>query len=90
MQKKSLVLALFLMLLGGCTREVYLQPVPCTEGCPSCPCFVGASECCPETAAQTEIQTYQVYDVPAPAVTYQPCDGGKYKRCRTVCREVRK
>lgn len=40
------------------------------------------------TAVQTVVTTYQVYDVPAPTVTYIPCDNG-VRRCRTVCREVR-
>ena len=70
MLNKSYILAgLAALALAGCTREVYLQPVPCEPECPSCPCFVGASECCPETAVQTVVTTYQVYDVPAPTVT---------------------
>ena len=89
MLNKSYILAgLAALALAGCTREVYLQPVPCEPECPSSPCFVGASECCPETAVQTVVTTYQVYDVPAPTVTYIPCDNG-VRRCRTVCREVR-
>lgn len=89
MQKKFFLgLAVAGLMLSGCTREVYLQPVPCEEDCPKCPCFVGASECCPETAVQTVVTTYQVYDVPAPAVTFVPCDNG-VKRCRTVCKKVK-
>lgn len=73
MLNKSYILAgLAALALAGCTREVYLQPVPCEPECPGCPCFVGASECCPETAVQTVVTTYQVYDVPAPTVTYIP------------------
>lgn len=88
MVSKSLILAGFAaMALCGCAREVYLQPVPCEEECPACPCYGGLNECCPEIVTETVVTTYQVYDVPAPAVTYVPCDNG-IKRCRTVCREV--
>lgn len=76
------------LLLSACAREVYLQPVPCEPECPKCPCNVGASDCCPETVSQTVVTTFQVYDVPAPAVSYVPCDNG-IKRCRTVCRKVK-
>ena len=89
MLKKTFAMAgLAVLALGGCAREVYLQPVPCEPECPKCPCYVGVTECCPEIQMETVITTYQVYDVPAPTVTYVPCDNG-IKRCRTVCREVR-
>ncbi len=88
MLKKIFAMAgVAILTLGGCAREVYLQPVPCEPECPKCPCFADATECCPETRMETRTITYQVYDIPAPAVTYVPCDN-HIKRCRTVCREV--
>lgn len=91
MLKKSFAAGCVAILtLAGCTREVYLQPVPCeTDECPACPCYIGAEETCPETEMETVIQTYQVYDVPAPSVTYAPCETSG-SRCRTVCRAVPK
>lgn len=72
------------MLMSGCTREVYLQAVPCAENnCKPC----SYTETCPELEMQTVTVQYQVYDVPAPAVTYTPC-GTTTRKCRTTCRHV--
>jgi len=85
------MLLLGMAMLAGCSREVYLQPVPCEEECPECPCFIGADECCPETAMQTEVQSFQVYDVPAKATDYVPCEEEEERsNCRMVCRKVLK
>jgi len=88
LKKTSLVLALVL-LASGCTREVYLQKVPCVD-CEPCvePCTELTPACCPELAVQTEIQYYQVYDYPPQPVTYSPCGGVPMKHCRTTCKEV--
>lgn len=53
--KKSLVLMLALM-AAGCTREVYLQPVPCVD----CEPEPVVEEPCPEPVK--EVQTYQVFE----------------------------
>ncbi|MCM1324539.1 MAG: hypothetical protein NC218_10485 [Acetobacter sp.] len=96
MLKKSSLLLALAILLSGCTREVYLQAVPCAEGNCECPCISETRECCPETAMMTETIQYQVYDVPAREVTYIPCPTKKTTKtttttrtCRKVCREVR-
>lgn len=85
MLKKSIIITL-LFIISACTREVYLQPVPCVEGsCQKCPCEKGALECCEELKQQTEIQHYQVYDVPTPPTTYTT----EKSNCRKVCRKIK-
>lgn len=83
LKKTSLVLALAL-LMSGCTREVYLQEVPCVD-CQPC-----VEDTCREV--QTEIQVYQVYDYAPQPVVYNPCGcttcTAPVRNCRTVCREV--
>ena len=91
---------LSLVLLAGCTREVYLQPVSCNGDCqkkeevvapvvvPTCvtPC-VNMLSCCQVT--ETQVIKYQVYEAPAPKVTIQPIDNG-FRRCRQSCHKVQK
>lgn len=86
MLKNLVILGTLGLLAAGCSREVYLQSVPCTNGCQPCP----ATEVCTEIAEQTEIQKFVVYDVPAKPVKYIPCEEqtSPDKRCRKVCREV--
>lgn len=92
MARSAFILTVLAVLAAGCTREVYLQPVPCEEGCAPCaeePCFAREADCCPELKAVTVRQTYYVSDVPSAPTTYVPCDNGSVRRCRTVCRERR-
>jgi hypothetical protein len=85
MLKKVICLMSLSIALSGCTREVYLQAVPC-EDCKPCPCDnAQTGDCCPETAMQTEIQVYQLEDVtPAPACGQVAAP----RNCRKVCRQV--
>ena len=89
LKKTSLILCLPLI-FSACTREVYLQRVPCTEcGCPDVVCPAPTPDCCMEVAEQTEIQVFRVYDVPAQPVVYQPCvEEAPQSNCRTVCKVV--
>lgn len=90
MVKKRTTLLAAIILLSGCTREVYLQEVPCVEGDCDCPCVAENRECCPETEMLTETITYQVTDMPTAPSTYTPCNTTTTTRtCRKVCREVR-
>lgn len=73
MVKKSTLLLTAAILLSGCTREVYLQAVPCAEGNCDCPCVSETRECCPETQMLTETIQYQVIDGPVVTPTYTPC-----------------
>lgn len=84
MVKTLSVVVAVVALCGGCTREVYLQSVPCVEG--ECqPCYVGQTEVCPEVEMQTVRQTFEVYDVSAqPAADCRPC-ANVQMRCQTVC-----
>ena len=73
LKRTSLILCLPLI-FSACTREVYLQKVPCTEcGCPDVVCPEPTPDCCMEVAEQTEIQVFRVYDAPIQPVVYQPC-----------------
>ncbi len=85
LKSTSLIIAAA-MLMSGCTREVYLQAVPCTEDCEPCTSY---TDVCPELEMQTVTMQYQVYDVPAPVTTYTPCGATKTRTCRTTCRHVR-
>lgn len=89
MPKFTSLLMLTALFLSGCTREVYLQPVPCTDCQPCEHCTDLTPECCPEIAETTEILVYQVYDVPVVPTCYQPCMTCEAPRsnCRTVCRQ---
>lgn len=104
MLKKSSLLLAFAILLSGCTREVYLQAVPCVEGDCECPCQSETRECCPETAMMTETIRYQVQDVAAAPTVYTPCcdpcatvptqkvtttTTTTTRTCRKTCRQVR-
>ena len=97
LKKASLVLAL--MMMTGCTREVYLQPVPCAD-CEPKPCERCTDltpECCPELAMHREIQVYEVYEeIPCqPTCVNNPCANTvttttvtePRRNCRTVCRQ---
>ncbi len=87
MKSTSLLAAAALLLMSGCTREVYLQAVPCAEGnCEPCTAY---TDTCPELELQTVTVQYQVYDIPAPKVEYVPCADTPTRRCRTVCRQTR-
>ena len=89
LKKASLILCLPLI-LQACTREVYLQKVPCTEcGCPGVVCPEPVPTCCQEIAEQTEIQVFRIYDVPVQPVVYQPCvEEVPVSPCRTTCKVV--
>lgn len=105
MLKKTTLLLASAILLSGCTREVYLQAVPCVEGDCECACTSQTRECCPETAMMTETIRYQVYDIPAAPVVYTPCcdpcaaaadtasttttTTTTTRTCRKTCRQVR-
>lgn len=93
MVKKSTLLLTSIILLSGCTREVYLQSVPCVEGNCDCPCISETRECCPETQMQTQTIRYQIIDGPVVPVTYQPCNQTRTtktttttttRRCQTI------
>jgi len=77
MLKKTSLIVMLALLASGCTREVYLQEVPCTDCQPEPvieePCQELTPTCCPEMAMQTQFQVYQVYEVPVVPVVYQPC-----------------
>ncbi len=99
MLKKSSLILTLAILLSGCTREVYLQAVPCVEGECECSCESQTRECCPETAMLTETIRYQVYDVPSAPTVYtpvcNPCAAAPVvttttttRICRKTCREV--
>ena len=90
MLKKSVFLLGLVMLVSGCAREVYLEPVPCVEGECECPCYSdNPLECCKDIKLETEVQRYQVYDMPTEKIDYKFDECGKAKRCRTVCKEVK-
>ena len=89
MLKRSYSVLFLALLASGCTREVYLQAVPCVEGnCEPEPVVVPApvpAPCpcgCPELMMQTETINYQVVDMPVPV--YQPCSTPC--SCQPVCR----
>lgn len=86
MLKNLIILGTLGLLAAGCSREVYLQSVPCAKGCQPCP----TTEVCPEIAEQTENQKFIMYDVPSTPTNYIPCkeQTSSGKRCRKVCREV--
>lgn len=90
MLKKSICLLGILMLVSGCAREVYLEPVPCVEGECECPCYNDDPlECCKDLKVEKEVQRYQIYDVPTEKIEYKFDECGKTKKCRTVCKEVK-
>ncbi|MBR5599392.1 MAG: hypothetical protein IKW39_05055 [Alphaproteobacteria bacterium] len=89
MKKINLFLLFVLVLLTGCKREVYLQPVPCTTDC-SKPCFAGKEEVCPEVEALTERQVFILEDVKKPTVTYTPLENGNMRRCNQNCHKEHK
>lgn len=94
MSKKNTTLIAAILLISGCTREVYLQEVPCVDNeCSPCPAVVAPCppeklECCPEIKAETTTEKYLVQDVPSAKITYVPCEQKAKTNCRTVCREV--
>ena len=91
MPKFTKLILMSALFLSGCTREVYLQPVPCVDCQPCSHCTDLTPECCPEIAETTETIVYQVYDVPAAPTCYQPCPTcmtvSEPRPCRTVCRK---
>lgn len=84
MLKKIKILSLFVLILSGCSKEVYLQPVPC-----NCPCFVGQAEDCPETKLQTEEQVYLIEDIATQPTNYIYTEE-KITHCTKKCRKVKK
>jgi len=93
MVKKSTLLFTAAILMSSCTREVYLQSVPCVEGDCGCQCFTESGECCPETEMLKETIRYQVIDspvVPVAPVTYTPCYTVPYTPSCTVTYTPRK
>lgn len=86
MLKKTILFVAAVFSLSGCTREVYLQAVPCEEdNCKPCASY---TQSCPELEMQTVTVQYSVYDVPAPKTVYTPCSANRTRNCRTVCRQV--
>ena len=85
MNKIKLILLSSVLLINGCTKEVYLQPVPCETECK--PCFIGKKEYCPETDIMTERQVYQVEDVEKPKVDYTYLENGNIRRCKHTCHQ---
>lgn len=85
MKKINLFLLFTLILLTGCKKEVYLQPVPCVAECE--PCFVGTKETCPETDTMTERHVFLIEDVEKPTVDYTHLENGNLKRCKHRCRQ---
>ena len=85
MKKTKLILLALIFMINGCTREVYLAPVPCKEECK--PCFIDASEKCPETELMTEHQVYQIEDIQKDKVDYTYISENKIRRCKNVCRQ---
>lgn len=85
MLKKTHLLLALILCATGCTREVYLQSVPCVECEESCPC-IGSLDCCEETVTKTNTYVFEIEDVPATPTTYKPC--AQKRNCRTVCRQV--
>ena len=80
---KIKLICLLLLLVSGCSKEVYLQPVPCNK-----PCFVGNVEDCPETKLQTQDQLYILEDVATPPTDYVYTPE-KITRCKKNCRLVK-
>lgn len=85
MNKTKLILLSSILLISSCTKEVYLQPVPCDTECK--PCFVGKTEYCPETEIMTERQVYQIEDVEKPKVVYTHLENGNIRRCKQICHQ---
>ena len=81
MVKTSTLLLTSVILLSGCTREVYLQKVPCAEGDCEWPYVSKTREDCEETKALTHVMQYQIIDVPVVPVTYVPVVPVTYVPC---------
>ena len=75
MIKKINAILIPMLALCGCTREVYLQEVPCVD------CQPQIEEPCPELEPQTVV--YQVYE--APMVQPCPCTCAYQTCCQTCC-----
>ena len=73
--KKINTILISMLALCGCTREVYLQEVPCADCQPQV-----VEEPCPELEPQTVV--YQVYEAPVVAC---PCVCAYYMTCMTPC-----
>ena len=90
MLKKSVCLLGLVMLVAGCAREVYLEPVPCVEGTCECPCYKdNPLDCCKELQVEREVQRYQIIDMPTEEIEHKSKDCAKTKKCRKVCKEVK-
>lgn len=85
MKKINLILLAIPLLISGCTREIYVAPVPCETECE--PCFVNQSEKCEETELMTEHQVYQIQDIEKQKVDYTYISENKIRRCKHVCRQ---
>lgn len=72
MAKTSTLLVSLAILLSGCTREVYLQKVPCVEGDCECPYVSKMREDCPQTKMQTKRTQYQLIEPVVVPVAYVP------------------
>jgi len=75
MIKKTNAILIAMFALCGCTREVYLQEVPCAD------CQPQIEEPCPEL--EPEIVVYHVYE--APMVQACPCTCSYQMSCQTTC-----
>lgn len=84
MMKKSLALIALVTLFTGCTRQVFLQSVPCEKDC-GCP-LLAAEPPCPEM--ETRTIKYQIYETAPVVQKTTSCAKTTTKRCTTTCRQV--
>ena len=83
MRTTNIILFALTLILNGCTKDVYLAPVPCQKDCPKCP----QDQICDEVKKPSELQTYYIEDMPKEKVDYSNVTTGKIKRCKKVCRQ---
>ena len=83
MKKINLTLLLLCILISSCTREVYLQQVPCEEECPPCENF------CEETDTMTERVVFQIEDVKRQKPNYKYDENGKLVNCKHTCKQIK-
>lgn len=82
MNKTKIILFVLTLILNGCTKNIYLEPVPCQKDCK--PCTDGL---CEEVKNSTELQTFYIEDMPKDKADYSNITAGKIKRCTTTCRQ---
>jgi len=81
MKKINLALLIFCTMLSNCTKEVYLQQVPCEEECPPCENF------CEETDVMTERHVFQIEDVKRQKPNYKYDEKGNLILCKHTCKQ---